>query len=182
MENGSTVLYPPLHPSCVENPCYSACQRGLEQQPNSWQQKWINLCEKDTRVKWDWSHLLVPGDPQHDMAQVSYALSAARKKPWHELKDVVRPKSKCLCSPCVLPPKCLLWEMEGKASCFILIRKLFVKQDDIQVDFKQLQRWLQYPPDVLSCILKIMLISQSIKKGMKYSFKRGRWLGTDLSC
>lgn len=53
MQNASTVLYPPLHPSCVENLCYSACQRGLEQQPNSWQQKQIYLCEEDTRVKWD---------------------------------------------------------------------------------------------------------------------------------
>lgn len=31
----------------------------------------------------------------------------------------------------------------------------------------------------LSCILKIMLISQSINQRKKYSFKRGRWLGTD---
>lgn len=53
------------------------------------------------------------------------------------------------------------------------VRTVAVLEDDVQVEVKQLQRWLQYPTGVLlSCILKIMLISQSINRRKKYNIER----------
>lgn len=117
-------LYPPLHPSCVENPCCPASQGGLE--PPSWQHKRISLCNKDTGVMWDchWYQVIC----SMTWHKWTVSTNAARKAPWHILRDVARSNPKCSGSPCLLPLKCLLWEMKWNTWSFISVRKWFVKQ------------------------------------------------------
>lgn len=97
--NGTFILDPPCHPSCVENPCCPACRGG-------WQQKWINLCEKDTGVKWNCHWLQVTCSRIWHKCNIP--LNAARKKPWRIHRDVVRANIKMstfsLSSSTQMPP------------------------------------------------------------------------------